>query len=79
MRPELGVDLQRLLFENQGPVLSAMVRQQVASAIANFLPQVRIIDITTQEIGSTLGVNIQYSVQNIRDETGFIAISKTGN
>lgn len=79
MRPALGTNLTQIIFENQGPALSALVRRQVATAIADFLPQVRIIDISTKEVGSTLAVNIQYSVQNVRDETGFITISETGN
>jgi hypothetical protein len=32
-----------------------------------------------KEIGSTLAVNVQYSIQNVRDETGFVTISETGN
>ena len=79
MRPTLGINLQQLLFENQGPVLSALIRQQIQTAVADFLPQVNILQITTQETGSTIGINIQYLIQNIRDETGFVSISKTGN
>lgn len=79
MRPNLGTDLQRAIFENQGPFLTSVIEGQIVSAVANFLPQVRIIQVTSKEIGSTLAVNIEYSVQNVRDETGFISISETGN
>lgn len=78
MRPTLGTALNSVLFENQGPILSALVQRQIASAISDFLPQVRIIDITIKEIDSVLAVNVQYSVQNVRDETGFVTISETG-
>jgi phage baseplate assembly protein W len=79
MRPTLGTGLNDIIFENQGPLLSSLVQRQIASAIADFLPQVRILDITTKEIGTTLAVNVQYSIQNVRDETGFVTISETGN
>lgn len=79
MRPTLGVDLQKLLFESQGPFLSALVIGEIQTAIANVLPQVRVIEITTKEAETSILVNIRYSVQNVRDETGFVAISKTGN
>lgn len=72
MKPALGVDLQRLMFEVQGPVLNALIREEISTAVAEFLPQVRIQDIVFRESGTKIYVNVRYTIQNVQDETGEI-------
>lgn len=77
MRPELGTNLNRLLFETQGPFLQALVRREILSAVSDFLPQVRISDIVIQEDGPVLRLNIFYVIQGVEDQTGFFTVENS--
>lgn len=76
MRPDLGTNLQRLVFETEGPFLQALVHREILIAINNYLPMVKVIDIFFKETGSTIQVNIRYDIQGILDETDFFNVAE---
>lgn len=78
MRPTLGTDLYKVLFEAQGPFLQSLVQREIITAVKNELPQVRIENIDVSEDGKKLVVNVQYSIQGVRDETGDVDIGNVG-
>jgi phage baseplate assembly protein W len=74
MRPTLGNNLQRLIFETNGATMKALVQREITTMISNFLPQVKIItmNFTTQD--TLITADIKYSVQGVLDTTGPITI-----
>ena len=81
MRPEIGLQLHRLLFEDQGDILQSLVLREIATGIATQLPMVQIRDIkfrvNSQISEKVLEVNVLYSIQGILDETGFVNLTTT--
>lgn len=77
-RPTLGTNIQRLLFENQGPILQSLIRREILTTVNDFLPQVTIDSIVFKEEGYKLIVNIVYSIQGVQDQTGFIEFEGRG-
>jgi len=77
-RPTLGTNLQRLLFETQGPILQSLIRREILTTVNDFLPQVTIDSILFDENENLLRVNIVYSIQGVQDETGFIEFEGRG-
>ena len=78
MRPTLGTSLQRLIFENQGPFLQSLIRRELLTSIANFLPQVTVNALEFVEDDHKLQVNIRYTVQGVQDQTGLVTIGQKG-
>lgn len=78
MQPALGVGLQRLIFENQGPALQSMIQREILAGIANFLPQVSVRSLDFVEDEHKIQVNVTYVVQGVTDETGYITIGQKG-
>ena len=76
MRPTLGTNLQRLIFENQGPVMQSLVQREVLLAISNFLPQVVVKAMDFVEDNRRIQVNVRYVVQGVLDQTGFVTIGQ---
>ena len=76
MRPTLGTNLQRLIFENQGPVMQSLVQREILLAISNFLPQVVVKAMDFVEDNHRIQVNIRYIVQGVLDQTGFVTIGQ---
>ncbi len=77
-RPTLGTNLQRLLFDSQGPILQSLVQREIITTVNDFLPQVVIEGIGFNEQGNKLLVNVVYSIQGVQDETGFIEFEGRG-
>jgi phage baseplate assembly protein W len=78
MRPTLGTDIQSLIFENQGPVLRSLIQREIFSAVNDFLPQVKIRALDFVEDEHKIQVNVQYVVQGVTDQTGFVTIGQKG-
>lgn len=78
MRPTLGVGLQRLIFENQGPALQSMIQREILAGITNFLPQVVVRALDFSEDDHKIQVNVTYVVQGVTDETGYVTIGEKG-
>jgi phage baseplate assembly protein W len=78
MRPTLGTDLQKLIFETTGPVLASLIRREILTGVADEFPMVKIVDIDVKDDNHTVSVNIRYMVQGVRDETGLVTIATRG-
>jgi phage baseplate assembly protein W len=77
MRPTLGTSIRELLFETNGPIQQSLVRREILSLVSNFLPEVKITEITFKTDRNDehkLEVNIAYVIQGVQDETGFVVI-----
>lgn len=67
MLPDYGLDLERLVFENTGPLLRAKAFRQVSDAIGNWEPRVRIQDLQITEEEYSVTIDLYYSVFGIND------------
>lgn len=76
MRPTLGTNLYSLLFEDVGPLLESLIQRDIFLAVGDWLPEVNIlnIDVLSDET-KKVQVNVQYAIQGVIDETGFIVIN----
>lgn len=68
MRPTLGTNLKKLLFENSGPFLSSLIRREIITAVRNELPMVQISQIDIKELDHSVFVDIQYFIYGIPDQ-----------
>jgi phage baseplate assembly protein W len=77
MNPTVGTNLHKLIFEDLGPTTQSLMTRELASAIGSQLPMVQINAIQYQVIPSNpkvVRVNVQYTVQGIANQTGFVTI-----
>lgn len=74
MNPNVGTNLHKLIFEDQGPITRSLIIREISSAIASQLPMVVITSILFQDINKVTQVNIKYKIQGIADQTGFVSI-----
>lgn len=65
--PDFGLDLERLIFENTGPLLRAKAYRQIADAVANYEPRVSITSIAVEDNKSTVFIDVQYIINGFRD------------
>lgn len=75
MRPTLGTNLHKLIFETSSPELEALIQSEIISAVSDELPMVKIegINIIRNDT-STIQVNVAYNIQGVVDQTGPINI-----
>jgi len=62
MRPSVGTNVRKFIFEPNDELLTSLVQTEVATAIARFEPRVTVVGIQTQRIESELLVTITYIV-----------------
>lgn len=77
MRPNTGMNLHQLLFEDQGPSLQSLITREILTQLATQLPQVSVQSISFDpptDKNYTVGVNVRYIVQGIMDQTGTVNI-----
>jgi len=70
MRPTVGVSLLDQVFENEGPLLESLIIRELTNSISTQIPDITILQITFQETGKRIIVNIFYSVMGVEDKTG---------
>jgi phage baseplate assembly protein W len=65
--PEIGTQVNALLFENFSPASRIALERTIVDAIEKFEPRVRIIDISVNETSNSndLVVNVVFSLKNI--------------
>jgi hypothetical protein len=68
MLPEFGIDLERLVFENRGPLLRAKAFRAIADAIGNFEPRVALSNVQVEDSGSSVSITVEYFVQGFQNE-----------
>jgi len=78
MRPTLGNNLQKIIFETEGPPMRALIQREILTSIANFLPQVVVTGLDFKEDDTTVQVNVRYLIQGVQDQTGPITIGQKG-
>lgn len=74
MRPDVGIDLNEVLFEDASPMTEEIIRDQIRRAVSEQLPQVRIVDLIVETEDKKLTVNLRYIVQGVLDETGAVEL-----
>ena len=74
MNPNVGTNLHKLIFEDQGPITRSLMIREISSAVASQLPMVVITNIQFKDVNKVTQVNIQYNIQGIADQTGFVSI-----
>ena len=62
MRPAVGTNVRKFIFEPNTDLLSSLVQTEVSGAIARFEPRVSVLAINTQRIEADLIVTITYIV-----------------
>jgi len=68
MRPELGGDINALLFENITPAVLILIQNQVRTTIELYEPRAELIDViaTSNIDDNTVRVNIQFYITNVQ-------------
>jgi phage baseplate assembly protein W len=74
-RPNLGLNLNVLLFEDTGPVMDSLLRREILQAIQNELPMISVLNIEINTLNKRVDINVSYSVMGIDDQTGFIELA----
>jgi phage baseplate assembly protein W len=75
MRPTLGTNIHKLLFENVGPLLHPLIEREILTAIRDELPMVVVTGINMNDDNNKVTVNIFYQVQGVSEETGAVELS----
>jgi len=68
-KPLFGGNIRGLLFENFGPLTSLQVKENIETAIRNYEPRVKILDVrvNANDDLNTLEVTIEFFVRNQTD------------
>jgi hypothetical protein len=66
MRPDLGSNVQSLIFENNSAVLGNLVRSEVQGVLAKFEPRVQVLDVQVEQRESSVILTIVYVVLSTR-------------
>lgn len=74
MNSTVGTNLHLLIFEDQGPVQRSMIIREINSCVAAQLPMVQIKNIQFSDQDKVTQVNVQYMIQGVLDQTGFVTI-----
>lgn len=74
MNSTAGTNLHKLLFEDQGPIQRSLIIREISSAVSAQLPMVVIKSIQFQDVNKVTQVNVQYTIQGVLDQTGFVAL-----
>jgi len=69
MRPNVGTNLQSMVFEPTGPVFISMMERSVRRTLAEGEPRAKVLFIDTQLNGTTVTSQVTYEVSGIRKTT----------
>jgi phage baseplate assembly protein W len=69
MLPDFGLELERLIFENTGPLLRAKAFRQVSDAIGNYEPRVQLLDVQITENVYEVIIDVIYSINSLTGKT----------
>jgi uncharacterized protein len=69
MLPTFGLDLERLVFENTGPLLRAKAFRQISDAIGDFEPRVQLLDVQITEDHYTVTIDVSYMINSLTGQT----------
>lgn len=77
MRPTLGVILQQLIFETEGPFLQSRIAQTITEGVANWIPGMVINFVNIKETDTLVSVWVGYTVQNISNVVGPVPFGRS--
>jgi len=66
MHPEIGSQVNGLLFENDSMHLKLAVKSTIRSVLEQYEPRIDILDITVNSVQSSYSVNIYYSIIDLQ-------------
>jgi len=61
--PDFGANIQGFLFENVDSVTSALIEEQIRSAIANYEPRVRVLEVSVEDLSYRNAINIRLDIE----------------
>jgi phage baseplate assembly protein W len=61
--PDFGANIQGFLFENVDSVTSALIEEQIRSAIANYEPRVRVLEVNVEDLSYRNAINIRLDIE----------------
>lgn len=68
MRPGFGSQLHSLVFESQGPILSALIKREVVGVLARTEPRIQVLEVkVTQENETKAVVDVLYRCLGVED------------
>ena len=76
--PNFGLELERLIFSNTGPLLRAKLFRQISDAIINNEPRVNLVDVQIKEDKNTVEVYVIYQIGRISDSVT-LTVGREGN
>lgn len=72
MKPDFGIDLESLVFENTGPLLRAKAFREIADAIGNFEPRVSLSNVSVTDEKNTVRIDVKYTVSGFEDQVSLL-------
>jgi hypothetical protein len=60
--PNFGLELERLVFSNTGPLLRAKAFRQIADALNNYEPRVKLVNVQITEETTTVTIDVTYQI-----------------
>jgi len=67
--PEIGTDLNRLLFENSDPTLVTDIRDAITEVVENYEPRVRIRQLIVEDLSEQNAYSVQMYYSTVMDES----------
>ena len=61
--PDFGANIQGFLFENVDSVTSALIEEQIRSALANYEPRVRVLQVNVEDLSYRNAINIRLEIE----------------
>lgn len=68
MLPTFGIDLERLIFDNTGPLLRAKAFRMVSDAISNWETRVSLVNVLVTEDTHTVIIDVVYEINALQDQ-----------
>lgn len=68
MIPTFGLDLERLVFENTGPLLRAKIFREIADAVGNWEPRIKLVNVSVTDNRNTVTIDVRYQILGFEDE-----------
>jgi len=71
MKPQMGLGLEQIVFENTGPLLRARLHRAIARVVADYEPRITIEQLIVQENKTEVIIDLYYSFKDVSDSLTF--------
>ena len=68
MRPEQGSTVQKFVFETMTPLMRSLLADEIRSQINSFVPQMTVVDVSTEVQDNKVIVHIGYVLSGVEGE-----------